>query len=183
MWRQDVAAGFSLRRGGHLSVKNHPGVRERRHRLEREAYLGEVVVAFTACVACRRALFQEPGIVQNFVEVLRSSAIRYASTVILFCFMPDHVHLVLRGDKPRADVWRAMVTFKQHTGFWLKKHDARIRWQKGFFDRVLRRDGDLTAELRYIALNPVRGGLVKDWVEYPFLGSDAFDLADLFSAA
>ena len=166
-----------------MSVKNDPGVRERRHRLEREAYLGEVVVAFTACVACRRALFQEPGIVQNFVEVLRSSAIRYASTVILFCFMPDHVHLVLRGDKPSADVWRAMVTFKQHTGFWLKKHDARTRWQKDFFDRVIRRDEDLMAELRYIALNPVRGGLVRNWADHPFLGSDAFDLADLFSAA
>jgi putative transposase len=166
-----------------VSGRNRPGVRERRHRLERGAYLGEVVVAFTACVASRRALFQEPEIVQNFVEVLRSSAIRHTSTVILFCFMPDHVHIVLRGETPRADVWRAMVTFKQHTAFWLKKHDAQARWQKDFFDRVVRRDDDLMAELRYIALNPVRGGLVKDWVQYPFLGSDAFDLGDIFPAA
>jgi REP element-mobilizing transposase RayT len=183
MRRQDVAAGFSLRRGGQVTVQIHLGVRERRHRLKKEAYLGEVVVAFTACVAGRRALFQEPGIVQDFVEVLRSSASRYASTVILFCFMPDQVHIVLRGVTPHSDVWRAMVTFKQRTGFWLKKHNSPIRWQKDFFDRVVRRDKDMMAELRYIALNPVRGGLVRDWYDYPFLGSDAFDLGDLFSAA
>lgn len=166
-----------------MSVLNHPGVRERRHRLDREAYLGEVVVAFTACVACRRALFQEPGIVQNFVEVLRSSAIRYASTVILFCFMPDHVHFVLRGDKPTADVWRAMVTFKQHTGFWLRRNKTGTRWQKGFFDRVIRGDDDLIGVLRYIVDNPVRAGLVTAWREYPFLGSDVYRLEEILGAA
>ena len=76
-----------------------------------------------------------------------------------------------------------MVTFKQQSGFWLSKNNVGARWQKDFFDRIVRRDEDLMAELRYVALNPVRGGLVRDWADYPFLGSDAFDLGDLFPAA
>jgi len=158
-------------------------VRERSHRLSRDAYLGEVVVAFTACVTDRQPAFTDDEIVGVFADALRDAAQRSASTVLLYCFMPDHAHIVLRGQTPRADVWRAMVTFKQKTGFWLRKHNAGIRWQKDFFDRVVRRNDDLMAELRYIALNPVRGGLVKDWSKYPFLGSDAYDLEDLFAAA
>lgn len=76
-----------------------------------------------------------------------------------------------------------MVAFKQQTGFWLKKHDPRTEWQRGFFDRVLRRDEDLIGALRYIALNPVRGGLVEDWGEYTYIGSEGLNLEDLFGAA
>jgi hypothetical protein len=75
------------------------------------------------------------------------------------------------------------VRFKQQTGFWLNRTTQGISWQKGFFDRIVRREEDLPGELRYIASNPVRGGIVSDWREYPFLGSDVYPLDGLFSAA
>lgn len=97
--------------------------------------------------------------------------------------MPDHLHVVLQGNSAQADVWRAMVLFKQRTGFWLKRNSPGTRWQKDFFDRILHRDEDLIGELRYIALNPVRGGLAMDWRKCSFLSSDMLNLEDLLGAA
>jgi hypothetical protein len=76
-----------------------------------------------------------------------------------------------------------MVAFKQLTGHWMRGHVPGISWQKGFFDRVLRRSQDIVGMLRYCADNPVRAGLVEHWQEYAFTGSDVYDLRDLFGAA
>jgi len=75
-----------------------------------------------------------------------------------------------------------MTLFKQLTGYWLARHIPPVRWQKDFFDHVLRDDDELERQLRYVAENPVRRGLLADWREYGFTGSDVFDLGALLCA-
>ena len=48
-------------------------------------------------------------------------------------------------------------------------------WQRGFYDHILRSEEDLQDVTRYILENPVRKGIVKSLVEYPFSGSAVFD--------
>jgi len=52
------------------------------------------------------------------------------------------------------------------------KKRIRIRiypvWQKSFHDRVVRSDKELYNKLRYIDFNPVKHGLVKDSIDWPF---------------
>lgn len=43
-------------------------------------------------------------------------------------------------------------------------------WQPGFFDHVIRNEGDLRGNLNYIALNPVRAGYVTRPYLYPYTG-------------
>jgi len=86
------------------------------------------------------------------------------------------MHVILRGRSETADAWRAMVGFKQKTGFWFARHLPAISWQKDLYDHIIRADEDLGAQIRYVADNPVRQGLVKDWAEYPFTGSLGIDL-------
>jgi hypothetical protein len=76
-----------------------------------------------------------------------------------------------------------MVTFKQLSGYWMQRHLQGISWQKDFVDRILRSNDDAIRVLRYVADNPVRAGLVEAWYEYPFIGSDAYLLENIFSAA
>jgi REP element-mobilizing transposase RayT len=135
-----------------------------------------VVVAFTACVADAKPLFKDAKVVTAFVELLRVSSERHGYVVVIHCFMPDHIHLLLRGTTAAADAWQAMVEFKQRTGFWLRQYRPDIAWQKDFSDHVIRADEDLGAQVRYIAGNPVRKGLVKDWRGYPHTGSIGVDL-------
>jgi hypothetical protein len=49
-------------------------------------------------------------------------------------------------------------------------------WQRSFYDRVLRVQGDLEDVARYIWGNPVRAGIVDDWDKFPFSGPFGADL-------
>jgi REP element-mobilizing transposase RayT len=95
--------------------------------------------------------------------------------------MPDHLHLVLQGKTPSADLRKAMSIFKQLTGYWLAQNSQVVHWQKDFYDHVLRNEDELMRQLRYIAGNPVRRGISVGSDEYPFTGSDAYDLGTLLS--
>ena len=141
-----------------------------------------MTVAFTACVADARPLFTDGSVVKAFVALLQSAAECNGCIVVIYCFMPEHLHVMLHGQHESADTWQAMVEFKQRSGFWLKQHRPDMIWQKDFYDHVIRRDEDLGAQVRYIAGNPVRRGLVKDWREYPHTGAIGIDLDAVISS-
>jgi hypothetical protein len=48
-------------------------------------------------------------------------------------------------------------------------------WQRGYWEKVVRTYEDPADVIRYILMNPVRGGIVSDYRKYPFAGS--IDLA------
>lgn len=95
----------------------------------------------------------------------------------VFLFMPDHCHMLIEGITEESDLWQCMVDFKQKSGYWLCKDDSSKKWQKDFYDHILRRDDDLNKQVRYILGNPLRKGLVEDWREYPYKGSTLYDFS------
>jgi hypothetical protein len=52
-------------------------------------------------------------------------------------------------------------------------------WQEGYWEKVLRVDEDLGRVVRYVLENPVRANLARTAGDYPFTGSDIWNLADL----
>ncbi len=48
-------------------------------------------------------------------------------------------------------------------------------WQGGYYERVLRKDEETQSVIDYILDNPVRAGLVKRPLDYPFSWSCTFD--------
>ncbi|GIV61894.1 MAG: hypothetical protein KatS3mg044_0760 [Rhodothermaceae bacterium] len=83
---------------------------------------------------------------------------------------------MLHGLDHQADLWQAVVSFKQYTGYWFASQGFPFRWQKGFYDHILRSDEDWKKQVRYIANNPVRAGIVEGWDQYPFTGAIGYDL-------
>lgn len=159
-----------------------PVVRERKHRLPKEFYTGEISVAFTLCLK-RDSIssgLQEPKIVDRFIDILTSVVSETGCFVPVYCFMPDHQHLIISGRQKNSDIWSTIVKYKQKTGFWLAK-DTPLRWQKDFYDHTIRSNEDVTAQVKYILDNPVRKGLVKSWEEYPFKGSIGCRLEDILN--
>jgi REP element-mobilizing transposase RayT len=69
-----------------------------------------------------------------------------------------------------------MTSFKQLSGFWLARSVGATKWQGDYYDHVLRDEEEVLRHVRYVAQNPVRRGLVDDWVDYPYTGSDTLDL-------
>ena len=152
----------------------HSATRERPHRLPRASYRGEVAVAFTARLARGSFPIDNAGVCGAVITALATAASRHACAVPVYCFMPDHVHLVLMGVTTASDTWKAMTAFKQRSGYWLSQYLPGTHWQKDFYDHVLLDDSELRAAMAYIAANPVRAGLVCELGEYPLTGSIGF---------
>ena len=93
--------------------------RSKKHRLPDAAYRGRKNVAFTANVEDRRPLFRDAAVVAAMLPVLKEQTERFGCLVGIYCFMPDHLHLILCGQTDRADAKAAMDAFKVKTGLWL----------------------------------------------------------------
>ena len=49
-------------------------------------------------------------------------------------------------------------------------------WQTSFYDHFLRKEEDIEKVVMYVLNNPVRKGLVSEWMEYHYSGSLVFEL-------
>jgi hypothetical protein len=56
------------------------------------------------------------------------------------------------------------------TGYAYKRATGDGLWQWSFYDRVIRREEDVSALARYIVENPRRAGLTQDGERWPFAG-------------
>ena len=145
------------------------------HRLPRERYQGRVSAAFTLCVSGRKTLFVASSIVRVFADLLEEVAEKHLFKAI-FCFMPDHVHVICIAKDDKADLLSGIEEFKQRTGFWLGSDYPSVKWEKSFHDRIIRSTEELAAKIRYVLDNPVRRGLVADWRDYPYIGAIGLNL-------
>ena len=82
--------------------------------------------------------------------------------------MPDHVHTLLNPfENSLADVMKRIKGSSAREANRLTGHSGSL-WRE-YFDRQLRSDEDVRAKAEYIALNPVRAGLVAKPDDYPWL--------------
>ena len=103
--------------------------------------------------------------------------------ILTYCFMPDHVHLLVEATDDGSDGKGFIARSKQYSGFHHKARTGCRLWQRDSFERVLRDSEGSLAVSRYILANPVRAGLVARPLDYPYSGSFAWDrqaLLDVF---
>ena len=96
--------------------------------------------------------------------------------------MPDHLHLLVEGTGIGSDLLLFVWDFKRRTGFSFKRAAGEFLWQEGFCDRILRSDECVIAAARYLLGNPIRAGLVRHPLEWPFMGSERYELRDLLES-
>jgi putative transposase len=125
--------------------------------------------------------FSESNLIEKSLRTLKKTAEQRSFLVWAYCFMPDHLHLLIEGKTDDADMRRFISVFKQRTAFSFKRsHSARL-WQPNYYERVLRKDETTSAAARYIFENPVRKGIVKEYHQYAHLGSFEFsNVSQLF---
>jgi len=116
--------------------------------------------------------FAKRSFADRCIEHLKALAERLTFRLLAFCFMPDHLHALVLGQKDTADLLRFVQRFKQVTAFEFKQTAGRRLWQQSFYDRALRLEEDLTQVAEYILGNPVRAGLVANFGEYPLSGGE-----------
>jgi len=143
-------------------------------------YLGYYRYFLTFSTYRRQLLFASAPVVDLTLSQIRRAGSLLDFAILAYCFMPDHVHLLVAGTSEAADLKRFVKISKQRAAFVLSTRcGISDLWQEGFHDRVLR-DGQETQDVvRYIFNNPVRAGLVRSPSEYAFMGSVLGPLEEL----
>jgi len=139
-------------------------------RLPGFGYRGAFRYFLTLCTYERKPVFGGAWPYDETLIRLSRTAGKYDVAVLAYCFMPDHLHLLVEGDE-EGDLAEFVRVFKQLTSYRFRREGRGALWQRSYYDRVLRADEDAGAVVRYILNNPVRRRLVDDARDYPFLGS------------
>ncbi len=125
---------------------------KRPHRLPKDRYIGERTVVYHLCVQNRVRLFEEQAVVLEFVRCLSVAVSGHDCIVPVYCFMPDHVHIMVRGLHGTSNSLEAISRFKHRTAMWMVRKGLDARWQANFYDHVLRAGDDWHSQARYIAM-------------------------------
>jgi putative transposase len=145
-------------------------------------YIGLHRYFLTFCTEQRRRVFVEA----DRVDVVRTQFLRTSTeqryALLAYCYMPDHVHLLIEALADDCDGRRFIARAKQYSGYYYKQRFGENLWQRYGFERTLRSDDRTLSVARYIIENPVRAGLVKSPKNYPFLGSDPYSLDEILEA-
>lgn len=153
----------------------------KRTRLKTFDYLGAHRYFLTFCTADRHHVFEDAGFVELVLMQFLRAAASLGFSIVAYCFMPDHVHLLVEGLSPDSDLRRFAKDAKQYSGFEYKQKKAKALWQPSYYENVLREDDDAWSVARYIIENPLRARLVERVDEYPFLGSAVVEKAELLT--
>ena len=114
-----------------------------------------------------------------WLQTVREAAQLHQLTVLAWCLMSNHYHLVLRsGVDP---IWRAMARIQRRISwyhnqllgvqgrFWQSRYKARLILDEQYFEQIV----------AYVHLNPVAAGLVDDPADHRWSGhSELIGLAD-----
>ena len=142
---------------------------ERLHRLE-QLYIDNPVYFLTFCTVDRKPILAGGRIHNAFVLFCREALARsvYVGRYVL---TPDHVHLFVKVPAPSENLSRWVKSLKNYLSKALKEQKVPSpHWQKGFFDHVLRSDESYSDKWLYMVENSVRGGLLKEWADWPYQG-------------
>ena len=98
--------------------------------------------------------------------LIRLESVEHATT-LAYVVMPDHLHWLFQLGK-RASMSIVVGSAKSYSAKLLneRRSTRSNTWQRGFFDRAIRREDDLVSIARYIVANPLRAGLVSRIGDY-----------------
>ena len=80
-------------------------------------YRGQFTYLLTCCTESRRPHLAEPSTADQVLSQIRRPAASHQFALVAYCFMPDHLHLVVEGLSSDSDLQRFAASFKQHSGY------------------------------------------------------------------
>ena len=145
-------------------------------------YIGFHRYSLTFCTHRRQKLFTNAEIVRLVLTQISRASAKHLFGVIAYCFMPDHLHLLVAGQAPDSACKPFIALVKQYSGYHYSEASGSRLWQRYGFEHTLR-DEELTLIVaKYILENPIRAGLVDRVHDYPFVGSLVYSLDELLLA-
>ncbi|MGC2422595.1 MAG: transposase [Candidatus Acidiferrales bacterium] len=148
-----------------------PAFKRQNIRLPAGNYLGRSSYFVTLCFEGRRRFGANTRIALWLIARLREHAATCLLFIHAYCIMPDHMHALAIAAADESNLMKFVESFKQETAFEFARRTSRCLWQAKYYDRILRRSDAVDCVAWYIWMNPVRQGLCRTPMDYPFLGS------------
>lgn len=108
----------------------------------------------------RQKIFRSDADYQQFLKILGNVAERYSWLVHAYCLLDNHYHLLVETPQPNLSAGMRQLN-GIYAQYFSRRHDRPGHLFQGRFKAyVIEKDRYLSELARYIALNPVRAGLV-----------------------
>ena len=121
-----------------------------------------------------QAIFFKPPDYHHFYKLLAEGHARFDHRIHGFCLMNNHVHLAIQtGSQPLSPIMQN-VSFRYTR--WINKWQKRVGhlFQGRYKALLVDQERYLLALIRYIHLNPIRAGIVKELAEFPWSSHAAY---------
>ena len=92
----------------------------------------------TMCTETRTNRFHNTKLVAILQELLKKESTINGFNLYAYCFMPNHLHILINGTKEDSDLLRFVKGFKQRSAYSFKQSTGHRLWQKKFYDHILR---------------------------------------------
>ena len=123
----------------------------------------------TVCTLNRQRALLNDEAHDSFRDYAVVGATSKAVAVGRYVMMPDHLHFFVRGNENFVlSTW--VRGLKRAVGEAVRSRMPGFKWQRGFFDHLLRNSESYAQKWEYVRQNPVRSGLVEDAADWPFAG-------------
>jgi putative transposase len=138
-------------------------------RLNKDAYLQTGYPChITICSLNGNPIFESKEFTFHCLELLESLCDKFEIQLYVYCFMPEHIHIILTVEGQKSII-ELVQDFKGKSTIESYNFDYKGKiYQTRFFDHFIRTDQSLENEIRYVLENPVRRGLVENYRDYPF---------------
>ncbi len=144
-------------------MKGHSRLRKGRRSLSNQIY------HVSSATHDRRQFLRFFDCGRAVVRSLRREQESGHTETLAFVVMPDHFHWMF-SLKEQASLSTCVNSVKSLSAREINRFLGRHGkvWQRGFYDRAIRRTDDLERVARYIVANPLRAGIVDAIGDYPF---------------
>lgn len=146
-------------------------------------YLGRYHYSLTFVAQNRRLVFTEAASVEQVLAQILRAGREKQFEITAYCFMPDHLHMLVKGLADASDCRAFVKAAKQYSGYYFAKAGEGRLWQRYGFERVARDEFERAMTIKYILENPLREGLASKPSDYPFLGSERYTTEELIEQA
>ncbi|MFP6848450.1 MAG: transposase [Pseudomonas sp.] len=132
---------------------------------------------FTVTLANRQSTLLVDAI-STLRQAYADAGRRHPFETVAICVLPDHLHAIWTlpdGDSDYSQRWALIKsgfsrTLPAATTISVSKSRKREKgiWQRRFWEHCIRDDADLERHVDYIHHNPVKHGLVKQAMDWPY---------------
>lgn len=116
----------------------------------------------------KRAVFINEDDFEKYTALLHKYKLKYGCLIYGYCFMPNHIHLVLESPLGVKAMSSFMHCLNQSyaMGFNVTYEKVGHLWQNRYKNFVVLKDSYLYNLITYIEYNPVRAGIVSSPGDY-----------------